>query len=198
MNERRASDANPDIVVETPRLRLRAFAPGDAQLIFELDQDPVVVKFVDGPATLDEAQNEILPYFLNLSREHPGFGFFATFERATDTYIGWFHFRPSRESARDIELGYRLRRSAWGKGYATEGSRALIHRGFTELGVERVVAAALVANRASTHVMEKCGLTVQSYFEEPSVLLPDKRAVKYALDRATYLALPPRDGVPWP
>ena len=53
------------------------------------------------------------------------------------------------------ELGYRLRKSAWGKGYATEGSRALIRKGFTEYGVQRVVAAAMAVNQASRRVMGK-------------------------------------------
>jgi RimJ/RimL family protein N-acetyltransferase len=179
-------DSAASFILETSRLRLREFGPDDEQLIFQLDQDPAVVQFVDGPATLDEVRSEILPYFLQLSREHPGFGFFAAFERSTGAYLGWFHFRPSSDSARDIELGYRLQRSAWGKGYATEASSALIHRGFRELGVERVVALALLANRASTRVMEKCGLTLDTSFKEPSGQL----AVKYALDRATYLSLP--------
>jgi len=46
---------------------------------------------------------------------------------------------------------------AWGKGYATEGSRALIRKGFTELGVQRVVAEAMAVNVASRRVMEKAG-----------------------------------------
>ena len=56
------------------------------------------------------------------------------------------------------ELGYRLRRSAWGKGYATEGSRALIGKGFTEFGVRRVVAETLAGNLGSRRVLEKSGL----------------------------------------
>ena len=64
----------------------------------------------------------------------------------------------------NIDLGYRLRRSAWHKGYATEGSRALIDRGFTDLGVERVFAHTMTVNAASRHVLEKCGLTLVRTF----------------------------------
>ena len=53
-------------------------------------------------------------------------------------------FRPREGASPDeAELGYRLRKSAWGNGYATEGSRALIRKGFTEFGVQRVVAEAM-------------------------------------------------------
>jgi RimJ/RimL family protein N-acetyltransferase len=60
----------------------------------------------------------------------------------------------------NIHLGYRLRRAAWNKGYATEGSAALINMGFTELGVQRVFAHVMTANAASRRVLEKCGLTL--------------------------------------
>jgi RimJ/RimL family protein N-acetyltransferase len=69
--------------------------------------------------------------------------------------------RPKRDTAPAVwDLGYRLRRSAWGQGYATEGSLALVRKAFTELGVQRVTAGALAANVASWRVMEKAGLTL--------------------------------------
>src|SRR5919201_1934209 len=57
-----------------------------------------------------------------------------------------------------VELGYRLPRSAWGKGYATEGSRALVDKAFHELGAQRVRAETMTVNTASRRVMEKAGL----------------------------------------
>ncbi len=60
-----------------------------------------------------------------------------------------------------------MRKSAWGKGYATEGSRALIRKGFTESGVQRVTAEAMAANTASRRVMEKAGLTLVRTFSQP-------------------------------
>src|SRR5947209_11586627 len=77
--------------------------------------------------------------------------------------------RPSRRKVRsswggsasdpnDVALGYRLRRAVWGQGYATEGARALIRKGFTELGVQRVFATTYQDNFASRRVMEKAGL----------------------------------------
>jgi RimJ/RimL family protein N-acetyltransferase len=63
-----------------------------------------------------------------------------------------------RDKPERVDPGYRLRRSAWGKGHATEGSRALIREGFAELGVRRVVAETMAVNAASRRVMEKAGL----------------------------------------
>ena len=79
-----------------------------------------------------------------------------------------------------------MRKSAWGHGYATEGSRALIRKGFTESGVQRVTAEAMAANMASRRVMEKAGLTLVRTFGQP---LPGAtgghpvEAVEYALDQ---------------
>jgi RimJ/RimL family protein N-acetyltransferase len=77
-----------------------------------------------------------------------------------ETFLGWFHLRPGPGGdTANTELGYRLRRPAWNKGYATEGSRALISMGFTALAIERVSAHTMTVNTASRRVLEKCGLT---------------------------------------
>ena len=74
----------------------------------------------------------------------------AAHERSTGDFIGWLHFRsPPDHVPDDVELGYRLRRAAWGKGYATEGARALIANGFRHQGVQRVFAFTMVVNLAS-------------------------------------------------
>ncbi len=80
--------------------------------------------------------------------------------KTTGTFLGWFEFRPVEEhSTAVVELGYRLNQAAWGHGYATEGSRALIHKGFTDMEVERVTANTMAVNTRSRRVMEKSGLS---------------------------------------
>ena len=89
----------------------------------------------------------------------------------------------------EVELGYRLRKSAWGKGYATEGSRALIRKGFTEFGVQRVTAEAMAVNQASRRVMEKAGLRLVRAFHQPWPYPIDGSQfgdVEYALDKAQW------------
>ena len=83
----------------------------------------------------DEIENDVLPAFLGYYERGAGYGFWAAIEKSTRGFLGWFHFRPADGAPDEAELGYRLRRAAWGKGYATEGSRALIRKGFAELGV---------------------------------------------------------------
>ena len=96
-----------------------------------------------------------------------GVRLWAAIERASE-FVGWFHFEPERGHDPDqVELRYRLRRSVWGRGYATEGSRALIEKGFVELGVERVYATTMVVNVASRRVLEKAGLRYVRTFHQP-------------------------------
>jgi RimJ/RimL family protein N-acetyltransferase len=86
-------------------------------------------------------------------------------EKSTGGFLGWFHFRPREGVPEDEpELGYRLRKSAWGKGYAAEAAIALIRKGFTEFGVRRVIAETMAVHTGSRRVMEKVGMHVVRTF----------------------------------
>ena len=146
-----ADDGPVDVYLETERLLLRQFAEADVDNLVELDADPEVMHFINGgrPTPRAEVEHEILPAFLRYYQESPGLGFWAVEEKATGEFFGWFHLRPRPGHPPDEpELGYRLRRSAWGKGYATEGCRALIDKAFAEQGVRRVLAETMVVHSA--------------------------------------------------
>jgi RimJ/RimL family protein N-acetyltransferase len=180
------------VFLETERLLLRRFTESDVDSLSNLDGDPEVMRFVTGgkPTPRDVIRNETLPRFLRAYERSEGFGIWAAIERATGDFVGWFEFYPREDANSDeVELGYRLRRSAWGKGYATEGSRALIRKGFTELGVRRVVAETVAVHTASRRVMEKAGLTyVRTFHQEwPWRIEGDEHGdVEYALRKAEW------------
>jgi len=153
----------------TDRLTLRRFTVADEDNLFELNSDPEVMRYLYGgkPTHREAVRTRIIPTFLGYYERFEGLGFWAAEETATGQFLGWFHFRPPLPDADSppgwdedgvAELGYRLRRSAWGMGYATEGSRALIAKGFTEFGVQRVVAETVADNWGSRRVLEKSGL----------------------------------------
>ena len=176
----------------TERLVLRRFRESDVDNLVELDADPAVMRYINGgrPTSREQVQADILPAFLDYYRRYPGYGFWAAVEKSTGDFLGWFHLRPREGGSPDEpELGYRLRRSAWGKGYGTEGSRALIHTAFAELSARRVSAEAMAVNVASRRVMEKAGLRYVRTFHQP---WPDKidgdqhGDVEYAVDRADW------------
>jgi RimJ/RimL family protein N-acetyltransferase len=177
------------VFLETERLLLRRFTESDVANLHDLDGDPEVMRFVNGgrPVSRDVIREETLPRFLRAYERFEGFGVWAAIERSTGEFVGWFEFYPRKDAVpEEVELGYRLRRSAWGKGYATEGSRALIRKGFTELGVQRVVAETMAVNAASRRVMEKAGLKyVRTFHQEwPERIEGDEHGdVEYALTR---------------
>jgi RimJ/RimL family protein N-acetyltransferase len=180
------------VFLETERLWLRRFTEADVDNLFDLDSDPDVMHFITGGRTTprDVIQNDILPAFLRYYERFAGYGFWAAIEKSSGEFLGWFHFRPPQGASPDeVELGYRLRKSAWGKGYGTEGSRALIRAGFTEYGVRRVVASAMAVNYASRRVMEKAGLTLTRTFHQdwPDVIEGAEHGdVEYALEKTDW------------
>lgn len=152
---------------------LRQFTEADLPLIKALNADPEVTRF------------------LSVSDDLPGYlaeGSLVAFDKATGEFVGWFEFRPVGEGI--VELGYRLRSQAWGRGLATEGSLALIERGFTEQGVRKVVAETMFVNAGSRRVMEKCGLRhVRTYHQDWPDPLPgtEHGEVVYELTREEWL-----------
>jgi RimJ/RimL family protein N-acetyltransferase len=151
------------VILETPRLILRQFTEDDVDNLFDLNSDPEVMRYLTGgkPTPREVIRDEIIPFHLAVYDRLDRLGTWAAESTATGEFLGWFHFRPGPGTdITNVDLGYRLRRSTWNKGYATEGSRALISMGFTGLGVDRVFAHTMTVNTASRRVMEKCGLTL--------------------------------------
>jgi RimJ/RimL family protein N-acetyltransferase len=173
----------------TPRLVLREFTEADLDDLVELYNDPEVMRYLNGgkPVPRDELRDTILP---RLMRGYPryggGPGCWAAQTRADGQFLGWFALTPTGADRPDeAELGYRLNRCAWGVGYATEGSTALIRKGFTDLGLTRVFAQTMAVNAASRRVMEKAGLAyVRTFHETWDDPLPGTELgeVEYALD----------------
>ncbi|MBB2946389.1 RimJ/RimL family protein N-acetyltransferase [Actinoplanes lutulentus] len=164
--------------LDTERLTLRHFTLDDADLLTELDSDPAVMRYLTGgePTAPEYYRERGLPRILSgYERWNGNFGLFAAHDKASGAFVGWFHLRPEVDGPLDeVELGYRLRQAEWGKGYATEGSRALLAKGFTELDVNLVWAATMALNDGSRKVMEKAGMTLAGTLDTP----PDMQMVE--------------------
>lgn len=137
------------LVLETGRMVLRPIRFGDVDLLVELDSDPEVMRYLTGGRPSHRAEVEMVV------RGSIGHRWIA-YDRGTGAVVGWFGIRPSVEH--ELELGYRLRRDAWGRGLATEGSRALIDLAFRSRGARRVFAQTMAVNVRSRRVMERCGM----------------------------------------
>ncbi len=189
------------IILETPpRLTMRRFTEGDIDNLFDLNSDPEVMRYLTGGRSTprEEIRDQIIPFHLAAYDRLDRLGTWAADSTATGEFLGWFHLRPGPGGDRtNIDLGYRLRRAAWNRGYATEGSRALIGMGFTDLGAERVFGHTMTVNTASRRVMEKCGMAqVRTIpYDGPDVIEGSKHGeVEYALTKPEWELL--RTGVP--
>ncbi|MFE0592687.1 GNAT family N-acetyltransferase [Micromonospora echinospora] len=152
-------------LLETARLRLRRLTPADVDHLVELDADPEVMRYLTNgrPTPLPVIRDELLPHLLDQYDRWAGLGRWAATDRRDGAFLGWFALAPPAgdppaSGPTQAELGYRLRRAAWGRGLATEGARALVRYAFTRLGLRRVWAETMAVNVGSRRVMQKAGL----------------------------------------
>ena len=176
------------IYLETPRVRLEEFTSADANLLKDLDSDPEVMLYLNGGrSSTDEEVSSTLERILGFREKYSGrFGLWKAFNKVTDEFMGWFLFRPDKkdpDNVKSIEIGYRLKKKFWGQGFAPEVSRALMIKGFSELGVETVWAKTLLLNTKSQNVMKKINLNFEQHYEEVDFEGADKRGVRYSITK---------------
>ena len=190
------------VLLTTERLELSRFTAADVDHLVALDSDPEVMRFLTGGVPTPRAfiEERVLPRFLRYDGPRAELGYWAARDRATGAFLGWFGFRRADgRGPGDVELGYRLRRAVWGRGYATEGVRALLEIGFTRLGVERVLATTYEANVASRRVLDRTGFRLVRRFRmRPERLggtfdgsaqdLWDGEDLEFAVERAGWCA----------
>lgn len=158
---------NPEL--RTERLLLRPLAVEDAPALHALNADPEVMRYIGNGDPLTPAQTEARTAKAAAHWDEHGWGVFAvlepgTAEAATRTLVGWAalatpNFLPEILPA--TELGWRMRRDRWGRGYAPEAARAAMDFAFGELGLDRVVSCIHSENIASIRVAEKLGMTLE-------------------------------------
>lgn len=152
-----------NVIIETERLLLRTFTLEDAALIYELNLDPEVIQYTLDPIKdIDHArqvlEEVILPQYALYNHGRWAVQVKPGWDPKSIGFIGWCGLKTRPERS-EIDLGYRFKKIAWGKGYATEAAFACIKYGFETLNISRIVGRALPGNRASLRVLEKCGMT---------------------------------------
>lgn len=173
-------------MLETQRLKLRRWRGDDREPFAELNRDSEVMEHF--PAPLSRAQSDDLIEAIEAGFEVNGFGLWALELRESGEFIGFTglavpsfeaHFTPA------VEVGWRLARSAWGRGYATEAARAALAFGFEQAGLDEIVSLTTVGNRRSRAVMERLGMTHDPAgdFDHPGIPVghPQRRHVLYRL-----------------
>lgn len=174
--------------IRTARLELRHWEERDLAPFAEMNADPAVMKHF--PTPLSRRESDALAGRI---REHfwdHGFGLWAVELLESERFIGFVglaHTRFSSHFTPCIDLGWRLARAHWGKGYAQEAARAVSGFGFERLGLREIVAFTVPDNRRSRRVMEGIGMRhdERGDFEHPHVPKghPLRRHVLYRLQR---------------
>lgn len=147
-----------NVIIETKRLILREFTELDATLIYELNLDPDVTRYTHDPVRDLDHASEILEKVILPQYVLYNYGRWAVHLKPALQFLGWcgLKYRPELN---EIDLGYRFKTEAWGKGYATEAAYASIKYGFEKLNLQEITGRAEPENIASWKVLEKCGMT---------------------------------------
>ncbi|MDP2698404.1 GNAT family N-acetyltransferase [Thalassospira sp.] len=142
--------------LHSERLILEPFGEDHIPTLSVMDMDPDVMRYIrPASSNLIAAENRIRDI---LMRDDGQLGIWGLRDQESSIVIGMAILRPLPDNS-DIEVGYRLAKEHWGKGYATEATTRLIYHGFAVLDLTDIVATFDAANTASRHVLEKCGLT---------------------------------------
>jgi len=149
--------------LHSSRLTLRPVCPADRPMLIALEADAEVMRYLNGGEPVPEAGLSDAD-FLTPRGEEPEV--LAAELRDSGVFIGWFALFDDGlvDGLNTAEIGYRLARSAWGKGYATEGVQALVGVALDRLGFERVRAETMATNLASRRVLEKAGFRYTKTF----------------------------------
>ena len=146
-------------MLETERLRLRQWQARDAEPFAAMLADPDVMRYF--PATLDRQQSDALMTRLQQRISESGYGFWAAERRDTGTFIGFVGLNVPDYTlpfAPCVEIGWRLARSAWGHGLASEAARAALRYGFDVLQLPEIVSFTSEHNLRSQAVMQRLGM----------------------------------------
>ena len=149
--------------MQTLRLELREFTRADFDELLRLDSDPRVMKYINGGKPSSKKDIEVaLGRVARYYRSWYGLGVWHATRRDTGAFIGWYCLKYCPPTC-DVEVGYRLLRQAWGQGFATEGATELVHYGFEDLGLGKIIGVTHPGNRASQRVLMKAGLADAGY-----------------------------------
>jgi len=173
-------------IEDTERLCLEMMDANDADLLFELDQNPEVMRYINGGemTTMKEIEKVMLPRLERFTNKSKGWGLWKVTVKQSHQFVGWILVRPMEFFSQapeydNLELGWRFKQEAWGKGYATEAALTIQQVMLKQLGVSAVSAIALEDNVGSINIMKKLGMSYVKTYLHQHDLLGEMNAVYY-------------------
>ncbi|RYV01721.1 N-acetyltransferase [Shewanella sp. OPT22] len=167
-------------IAESKRLELREFSKNDVNGFFELNNDPIVLKYTGDSPFRDKL--EVMQFIDNYQHyDENGFGRWSVYLKENDQYIGFCGLRKCHISE-DVDIGFRIKRAFWGQGYASEAADLCLRLGFKRFALNDIVARAMEDNQASHALIKKLGMTFESCYQERG-----KKWLKYSINQQHYL-----------
>jgi RimJ/RimL family protein N-acetyltransferase len=156
--------------IRTDRLLMRRWLDSDREPFAALNADPETMRFF--PATLDRLSSDAFVDRIEMRFEQHGCGLWALEVTGTGEFIGYTGLNPMPDAvpgAGGMEVGWRLARHAWHRGYATEAARAALDVAFGGVGLTDIWSMTAVLNEPSQAVMRRLGLTEVARFDHPRI-----------------------------
>jgi ribosomal-protein-alanine N-acetyltransferase len=148
-------------IPETERLYMREFSLDDVATLYEMHQDPEIIRYTGDPLPWDslEQTEKVLREIL-MPQYEKKIGRWAVHLKSDDTFIGWCGLKDIGD---EIDLGYRYIQKYWGNGYASEAAKAVLEYG-VQIGLPNIVGRADAKNKASVKILGKIGLTFKETY----------------------------------
>ena len=173
-------------IFKSTRLGFRNWISEDLEEFAEMNKDLDVMEHF--PKPLSRTQSEKLMKRMQVHYEKNGYTYFETKRLDTGELIGFIglaYQEYKTEFTPAIDIGWRLKKDAWGRGYATEGALRCLTFGFNELGIKKIVSTCTIGNKKSENVMRKIGMKKMGEFNHPELTeFPDfRRCIWYEIEK---------------
>ena len=158
-------------IFKSERLGFRNWTSEDLEEFAKLNSDEEVMEHF--PKTLSKNEVEIFIDRLEKHFDKNGFTYYATEILETKEFIGMIGLAFQEYKTKftpAIDIGWRLKRNAWGKGYATEGAKRCLEYAFNELDINKIISVCTIHNKKSEKVMKKIGMTKKGEFNHPEMI----------------------------
>ncbi|MCW8091380.1 GNAT family N-acetyltransferase [Alteromonas sp. ASW11-130] len=178
-------------IEDSERLTYSFVTEADAAFLWEVDQDEAVMRYITGGkvTTREEIEGIFIPRLQAYANFPLGWGIWRVTLKETNEDIGWVLVRPmgfftATADPENLELGWRFKRSFWGKGYATEATLS-VRNALADFGIRQFSAVANPANKASIAIMKKMGMKYSHNFHYQDELF-DEEVVVYSQQLQNY------------